>query len=333
MLAGVGIAITLLLIVPILCGAVLLTTPFHVVNDVFTSIRFGVVDGYENGLFFHVVKRALLEVTVFSKRVQDGIAIVNDWIASRQAQNGLNAEAMDGLYQQPNQENFSDLIDVPRSANPDPGLRDPQQDGVTFMPLTAEELHLARGVATIEVVLEQYKSLFERLEKLDQAIAARGDGTGELVDIDDEVVSFMAVTKPALLVKLYENTSGQWRVVPPSTLFSDEKNLEDLFKGSLRHPHTRDLILTPNSYEGNKTRYCIQSYENLTSVQELREAAEIIRKKLVALRPENLPSVSNFISNFADQIGQTFWSRTPREAAAVAAIARYEAVQRSVPAG
>ena len=78
--------------------------------------------------------------------------------------------------------------------------------------------------------------------------------------------------------------------------------------------------------------YCIQSYENLTSVQELREAAEIIRKELVALRPESLPSIPNIISNVADQIGQTFFGRTPKEAAAAAAIARYEAVQRPVPA-
>lgn len=276
----------------VLCGLVGLA-----IRDLFSAVLLGITDGYKNGLFFHVLKHAVFDVLVFSTILRHVTMSLN-----QQSQvGGPDAAVVDShvlLYLMLSQNGF--LEPVPRSPNDVTGLSG-VQDKMEFTPLTADELSLAGRLPEIEESLRSYNALIGRLDKLDEAMEKRTSSTEELDDklIEDELVAYMSITNPVLLVQQYKYQPPQlegeepkpaiWLTVPLSSHITEKDNVQKWFEQSARHPLRGDSFNVPNQYKGQQTRYKYFDYQGKDSALELVEASNLIREALKQqLNPGNI---------------------------------------------
>lgn len=280
--------------VVILAGAALITLVALTFYDLFTSMVLGLKDGYEYG-FSGVVSDGIWSYDSIPHLLSSSIRLINRFLKKTENEgpeatdNGLQKTANDGVDE--GDEKFEcDL-------------------------LSDEELEKASQFSELGLDLQRYKALFEKLDILDRAIRVRsllGASTEELPEVEyngvnmlveDELIVSMPIYTPSLIVKQYEVEPGHWKAVPVSTYIIDQsnfKNYQDHNKNhaKLLHPLTRDLILSPEAYNGKCTRYNFLNYHSKIDAQELVEATSSIRKRLVFLESQNACPVEDSCHQF-----------------------------------
>lgn len=303
LLVGFLAATVLIIAVPFVLLIKLTHQIFRGVRDIFSSIRLGAIEGYNEGLFFHVLKQAFTSVVIFSRSLQGIIVSLN---GLPENQNGISDEALVELEGN----DYSNTADRRNNSSETPNLQE-QQTGSAFLPLTPAQLKLAEGITDLQVILEQYKSLYERLDNLDKAIVKRGSNDGQATeDFDDELIYGLEIKNPALLVKQYQDINGLWKIVPASSKIIDQNNLSDWLRRHNSHPTTREAMDRAEPYNNRPTRYRIHTYQSMGDAQELKDAATAIRKKLDLLNTAGLPPVSQVMSEIKTQISHTFFGNS-----------------------
>ncbi len=311
-IAGALSFLALSLIAPVWLAVVLFKQLRYAVMDVFSNIRLGIIDGYDNGLFFHVIRQAFPfhEGLVFSSYLRELVTNVNDFVAQFSVQHGLNQNQLNELNAEP--VDYTNLPDVPRTLNEVPDLSDPARLQRVFTPLTDDEKTKARTLPALNDVLGKYQDLYDRLNKLDKAIAARlsqgNEGALDNKMITDEVIVEMEITDPCLLVKQFEDASGQWKAVPDLTHITDQSNFETWMKINKHHPLCRDIIDKPENYQGKATRYKLYPYQSMANAQLLIDMVLDIRRGLETLqvRPISVIASAGY-SAITANIQQTFF--------------------------
>lgn len=292
---------------------------YNGIIDLFRSVIFGARDGYEGGLFFHVLNRFIFDFVVFSSNLQRSVATLVGFAGSQN--NALNAEAFNILYQaDADVVDYFNLQDVPHSSLSEvPDLHErPQAKKVEFNPLSLDELQQAQGIANmLGEIVPAYKSLHERLTNLNEDIATRGNhSNADLENIMDEVM-MVAITEPALLVKQYQDEHGNWRVIPDRTKIIDKPSLEKWLSQKNSHPETRESMDNANSETiagvSRITRYRIRPYISMNDAQELIEASITIRKKIQEVNPANI-QVGQVVAGLTTNFRETFFGHAQNSA-------------------
>lgn len=316
-LIGLVVGLIALIVAPAAVFISLFMLAFSTLRDLGRTFILGISDGFDKGLFFHVLRRSLFDFLIFSSTLQDRLFRVR--IAFVPASNSpMSEEGLAALNAEGDDVDYTSLMDVERSSQQFDmtELEETSKVNRKFSPLTRDEIQLAQGIPSIQDALLRYNSLYERLDKLDQAMAARKE-KGErnanepLENIEDEVVSRMDITEPELLVKKFEDKHKRWKVVPACTHITDKANIERwLGNENNTHPLNNDKISAPSPY-GNftTTRYRKISYTGMSCCQELREAANTIRQGIAQNNPKNLPSPSQIITGVEGYIGSTFFGQ------------------------
>ncbi|MBI2787020.1 MAG: hypothetical protein HYX60_12235 [Legionella longbeachae] len=144
---------------------------------------------------------------------------------------------------------------------------------------------------------ERYSTLLENLEKVQEALNNNKNPENERIEIEDQVIAYMEVEIPMLLVKQYHEKENKWKVVPANSYITNKDTLVLGLNQNQKHPINRDNIYKPSSYEDKPTRY--KWYEitaNAFYAQELAEGAEEIRTLLFKLQNKSQVSLSNSLS-------------------------------------
>jgi len=280
---------------PIL-AAIFIAEIYLTYKDLIRSFVFGIVDGYEEGLFFHVINRAITSFLVFSKPLQLITVFVILLVRSstyRDASAQMNGNA------------FAQLME-------------PAKEGVDFTPLSREEIELANGNSELKDLLARYKDLHQRLKNLDDLIGKRAESANDTQDLNQVALDYEAISdeltqleifKPALIVKLYEAADGTWCTVPGTTKIIDHTNLQKWVEKSNTHPETREPLDNADPHQGFRTRYAIVPYTNgMKSAQELVETAVLIRNELKKTSLDNMPTPSEIVKGSLAQIKDRFFS-------------------------
>lgn len=303
----------LLILVPLITLGLLVVEIYFGVEDFFKSLFLGFTDGFENGLFFHVLKRALFDFAVFNR----GIAVIRTALNELSAQGspGINDDGLAELYQD---FNLSEKVNH------------------SFEALSEVELEQARGIKELAKLVEKYESLHGRLSVLDAAMTSRTSEQDWLDDdvdnggVEDEVVSNMPILEPALLVKKYQDTEGVWRVI--NTKIIDKPSMEKWLKQHNSHPVTRESMTQadPCIVDGveRQTCYKIRPYQNMNDAEELIECSLVIREAIQGNRLMNtknarasaqltevivqdnassLPSIEQTVTGLRAYIVNTLW--------------------------
>lgn len=294
---GVGIFFVSASLFCLLGPLIFLGLAIAALADIRNHCLHGIRDGYAEGIA-HVARRALMSVVLFSRVLQIIVMAINQ---HRMTPEGL--AALRGA----SEEDFSHFQDVPRPPNPVPDLTgdDDRRPACRdrFIPLTSDEVSRARGICDLKTVLDQYLSLYERLNSLDKAMTeARQKGDSSL-DFDDELCIIQIRSSPSLLLKQYEDSPSRWKVVPASTLIIDSENLNTWLRNHTTHPTTRESMKEGEAtlYQEKKTRYRYYAYQTMADSHELRQAAGHIRDTLASLRMENLPPAQDLAEQVASE--------------------------------
>ncbi|STX40631.1 coiled coil protein [Legionella donaldsonii] len=230
------------------------------IEDLAYTVPYGLTEGYNKGLV-HVVKQWWkIPFSFFSYlRAEDenAQAINQDFFDLPTPSFNLLQVALQRSFTHPQpvakdkltRKEYDDLEIVPASTE--------------FEPLTADELERASKIGELSTVLTQYTSLNNRLNDLEA-------GT-----LDDELIVSTPIEKPILLVK-QELQSGEWKAVPAYTKISDRESLWRWVSTDATNPFNRDSLVDTAT-----TRYRYNVYQGKGSSQELREAAETIRQRLL----------------------------------------------------
>lgn len=279
---------------PLLFAATIIYTIYQGIFDFFRAARFGIQDGYEQGLFFHVLNRFLFDIVIFSSGLQRQIAQLSQ--LSQLLLNEDNGHVINALNEQDDLADYFDLADVPHSSLEQiPELHEqPKPQKVAFQPLSIDELQQAKGISDLiggGKIVSAYESLHQRLTELNADLATRGKNEDlGLENVMDEVM-FVEIKEPALLVKQYKDENGKWRVIPDRTKIIDKPQFEKWLSQKNAHPETREKMNDANPEVideiSRETRYRIHPYTNMNSSQELIEASRLIRRKLNELSPAN----------------------------------------------
>lgn len=217
-------------------------------NDLINNLITGIAEGYKKGLFFHVTEQILFNNIRFSTF----LTIINNFVTS--------------LVQ-------SDHEQQPMDPSRFAGLFEKQEVVEDFVPLSEEELAEAQEKAELKDILEGYNELNARLTNLDKAIARRadrleamkGEATAEdlilyaddkSIHVIDDELTLMEITKPILVVKVFENSPGQLKSVSGTTKIGDEVTLGKwLVDQANVHPLTRERMDDATPHEGKKAKY------------------------------------------------------------------------------
>ena len=268
-----------LLLIPILPPLLLGTQLIVGIVDIFRTAFRGVSEGYQQGLT-HVLEQFLKSFVFFSSILR----LISFFI------------------------NRADI--VPAVARPSfsekefSALEDIQEETKAFTPLAVEEIELTCQKPELESVLNQYKSLYERLQLLDKTIKARSGNyeSDESFNIEDDgamdqLMSFIVIVEPILLVKRYQD-GRQWRIVPTSTQLTDKDNLKAWLKTKDHHPSAGESLKKPGPYMDRPTKYCYHAYRTMADSQELREVTVTIRQSLQSLKAEEKFSFAKKAATF-----------------------------------
>ncbi|CDZ79216.1 hypothetical protein BN59_03534 [Legionella massiliensis] len=290
LIAGfVALGITLI-VTPLVSGLVLFSLAAGGIKDFFRAAVFGLSDGYQNGLFFHVLWRSLSDFIVFNSNLRIAVAVLNAMGSSRVE--GIDEQALAQLGDE-NDVDFYALEDVPVVNQPNDFSDIVEQPSQVvkkvFKPLTSEELELARSQDSVSALLASYNDLHQRLTLLDEEIRNRGTNhDADLATLEDELVVYTAIKEPALLVKQYQDDNGRWRAIPGLTKIVDKATQEQWLRLNKTHPTTREPLDGANPYNDKPARYRMRVYKNMNDAQELIEASILIRQELKKLNPANI---------------------------------------------
>lgn len=215
----------LLIIVPPATVAVLIALAVESIKDIFSSARLGATEGYNEGLFYHVFKQALIAYLPFSRTLQRGINALN-------RNRTLNEEGLNNL--RTDDIDFSQFgEDVPRSGSKVPDLFGPKEkNAVVFTPLTPVELQSLKGIVALQATLDRYTDLLERLTTLEQAMSAPRSEEGCLdYELVQDELTYTEMKTPCLIVKFYEYKPQPNELSPPNgKLFLEPPRLLTLTK-------------------------------------------------------------------------------------------------------
>ncbi|KTD18927.1 coiled coil protein [Legionella jordanis] len=280
------------------------------ITDVFKSIYSGVTEGYRLG-FRHILEQTYRGYDRFSPILR----AIHGRAGGRFTRRGWGLHELTSLIA--DDTDYTQLEDVPRSANPVPDLTgESQQTSQSFIPLTDEELEKAKAIANEELekakpitklklktVIEQYESLLGRLNKLEEALSHERDEDGCLDDelIEDELIVNVSIKNPSLIVKLVKDEkTDTWRVEPATTKIIDfEKNLYQWLQRSDSHP----LISNESLREKPNSRWQVFKYVSKDSCLEIKQAASIVRKKLAKLAQKHTAENSGTPSTVPESEG------------------------------
>ncbi|KTC92898.1 MULTISPECIES: hypothetical protein [Legionella] len=250
------------------------------INDVIRSFIAGTLDGYNEGLFSHVINRFLFDFSYFSTSLTGIVEYVRTlatFVAPHNDPQPMDEAAFAALHDKTGQE-------------------------VVFSPLSEEELASAQEKEGIKTILDKYIDLDARLTKLDQEIA-RGQ-TPYNSDLDEMMM--MDIEIPVLVVKMFEVSPDQWRAVPGTTKISCDIQLNRwLGSENNSHPTTREPMDNANPHEDKNTKYVITPYTSKKDSKELVEAADLIRKELAKVEvslPEAGLGVVKGVSSLVNQM-------------------------------
>ncbi|WP_454782702.1 coiled coil protein [Legionella sp. WA2022007384] len=141
-------------------------------------------------------------------------------------------------------------------------------------------------LASLKKLYMQYNDLSNKLEEVRVALVEN-----DKTKIKDEIIAYNDVDIPILLVKQYQcSKDKKWHNVPANSYITDKESLLHWLKQKPRHPLNKDLLKTPDSYNGMKTRYTwyVLTKEDCSS-QELDEAAA----QMTVLATELFPLLSS----------------------------------------
>lgn len=236
--------LALLVLGPIIGAGLVIVQLYWALKDFFKSFVLGITDGFENGLFFHVLTRTLFDFQVFSS----GLQCIERYLANMGYESPPPNRGY-GVYRAP----------------PQP---------VQYI-LSPDEIEKARKIGGLAAELaEQYLDLNNRLAKLDQAMANEG------VLFNDEIDG-EPIEKPALLIKQYTDAQGTPIII--STEIIDERRLgRKLVNNGNLHPLTHENIPFANPYEvegeSYQTFYEVSPYVNRYQTQESAQCCIAIRE-------------------------------------------------------
>ncbi|ASQ46382.1 hypothetical protein [Legionella clemsonensis] len=146
-LAGVNIAALVLIAVPFITGVTLVLEGFITLYDLVKSMRLGAKEGYENGLFNHVLKQAFGRVLIFST--------LSRILADTLKPNELSTRELALLQENVEIENTEyNIVDANQL-------------------LSEEELDRAKTIPELKEIAKAYQDLLTRLKNLDEAIKNR----------------------------------------------------------------------------------------------------------------------------------------------------------------
>ncbi|MGL5741466.1 MAG: coiled coil protein [Legionella sp.] len=157
----------------------------------------------------------------------------------------------------------------------------------------------------LKTLRTQYKDLSLKLDKVRSALESNDKSK-----IEDELIAYNDVETPILLVKQYKD-GVHWRNVPAASYVTDKDSLVQWLKTNPRHPVNKDILKTPQPYNGNETRYnWYELKKDNCSSQELGEAAT----KMRAFVRELTPSLSEAqrIKLGLRSASQSFFDMAPR---------------------
>jgi hypothetical protein len=316
-------AFALAIVVPIVASVLGINQLISTISDSLSALSFGLSEGYRHGLT-SVLSQFIFRFSPFSTNFQRIIGRLNRLGRNDTGNATILPEYTPSTFDDPEAANENDYGDqenedtfhvVSLDDEPAPEQKPVASTSAPVTPfkfLTEKELANATGIESIKLVLNQYENLKQRLDALDEGIAAGYDEQGDIKGIEDEIVSLNGVKTPALSYKEYligQDSTGQevWRVVPSTTKITDKDFFESWASNNSRHPLTLDDLNTPAKYKELPTRYCLVKYEKQEDCWELLEAATTIRQKLADLNLDTI-NVSDVISGLGRLIGQTFFS-------------------------
>lgn len=230
------------------------------IEDLAYTVPYGLTEGYNKGLVQVAKQWWKIPFSFFSylRAENESVRAINQdfFDLPNSSFNSLQVALQRSFYHpQPNvkakltRQEYNDLEIAPTSTK--------------FEPLTPAELESAAKISELSTVLTQYTSLNSRLDELE---AGR---------LDDELIVATAIEKPILLVK-QELQSGVWKAIPAYTKISDKESLWRWVSNDATSPFNRDPLVDTAT-----TRYRYNVYQGKGSSQELRQAAETIRQKLL----------------------------------------------------
>jgi hypothetical protein len=278
----------LLPLLSILVGVAFVVTlvPFSI-KDFFINARRGLVDGSQQGLFFHVVRTAVYEFRMFSQLLDASIDKAQ--FIRRALSRGVAPAAQQSPYQYDTY--FREVS--PQQMSP---------------PLTDTELEAVKNTPALAVLLSRYQDLKASLDILDQAIKRRKKSKAALQldeknDLEDEIIIMLPVVSPVLVLKECQISSEVWQPVSGTTHISCEKNLRRFFSTRTRGEPPRHPIdgmpflngaevLNEDDGSGHShafsaadeplTRYSIYKYHTQADSVELSYLVQTIRAGTVS---------------------------------------------------
>ncbi|KTD36276.1 hypothetical protein Lnau_1260 [Legionella nautarum] len=295
------------------------------VVDLIRSFWNGIADGYQEGLFFNVIKQIFFNFADCSLTLEL-IKQLNEKISQPYppAHDDLDVSGEYAALDVPEENTF-------RVSNKEPPLdsaaysamiqeTDPE---VVFLPLSEKELELVQGRKAIKVLLENYRDLDARLTKLNEEIEKRRMQASEeqineaelTLDSDLDQVAMSDIHQPILIVQMFEASPDQWRVVTGTTKISCDITLRQwLCEASRTHPLTNEPINNPSPYREKKTKYVITPYTDKRDAKELVEVANLIRRELYKNSEESRSRSSiGVVTQLSDRLSHMFFGAKPDE--------------------
>ncbi len=165
---GLVAGVIMLIVAPIFAAYGLIRLSFYTILDLARCFIFGVSNGFEQGLFFHVLNRSVFDFVIFSYVLQDTMSRFRVTFTPRNTEISPEelAELEAGDDIEANNDIPDNLVDVERSPQEIDSAQLEERNieiRAPFSPLTPEEMQLAQGLTRIQDALDRYNSLYDRL--------------------------------------------------------------------------------------------------------------------------------------------------------------------------
>ncbi|MBA3536990.1 MAG: hypothetical protein H0T84_10335 [Tatlockia sp.] len=268
--------------------------------DLFITAYYGAKEGYQKG-FSTVLNRLLYEFayfSFFSKKLYSSIVENNlreAGLIPQEIEEEVEPEAEDEhLYL--NDEGYNNVVNLlyQQALNEQQNaakktypevielLEKNGESNREFIPLSQEEISLAKNFNILTTILEKYQELNETLIELDEALNKREKAVDDLELMCSLI--YMPINKPALLVTQYLNDQNKWSSIPGRSKIIDKPSFVNWVLNNRTHPTTKEPLDQPRRIKidniERQTRYCLVNYQNKNDALELIDATETIREIL-----------------------------------------------------